>query len=204
MITIVDYGVGNLASVQNMLKKCDLPSQVTNDHAVLRKAVKIILPGVGAFDPAMQKLKESGLDETVQECAQKGTPILGICLGAQLLMDRSEEGVLPGLSLIQGTCKRFDSHQIAPLRTPHMGWSDVNFAEPKHPLAVFQEQPRFYFTHSYYLNSQRPEQKLATSVYGHEFTCAVFDKNIMGVQFHPEKSHKFGAQLLRNFANMEL
>jgi imidazole glycerol-phosphate synthase subunit HisH len=204
MITIVDYGVGHLASVQNMLKKCDLASQVTNDHAILRKADKIILPGVGAFNPAMQKLKETGLDKTVHECAQRGTPILGICLGAQLLLDRSEEGELPGLSLIEGTCRRFDSSMIAPLRTPHMGWSDVNFAVPGHPLALFNEQPRFYFTHSYYLNPAHPEQKLASSFYGHEFTCAVFNKNIMGVQFHPEKSHKFGAQMLRNFASMEI
>lgn len=203
MITIIDYGVGNLASVQNMLKKCGVASQVSKDPKEILKSAKLILPGVGAYDSAMQKINETGLDAVIKESARKGKLILGICLGAQLLLERSEEGILPGLSLINGRCIRFDEQSIAPLRVPHMGWSNVVFVKSSHPLARFKEtEPRFYFTHSYYLQCQNPDQILATSDYGQQFSCGIEHDNVMGVQFHPEKSHTFGGQLLMNFANM--
>ncbi|MFZ2905947.1 MAG: imidazole glycerol phosphate synthase subunit HisH [Cyclobacteriaceae bacterium] len=201
MITIIDYSVGNLASVQNMLKKCGIESRVTSDPEKIRQADKLILPGVGAFDAAMQKINERGLQDAIQEASKKGTFILGICLGAQLLLEASEEGNLSGLSLIPGKCKKFDAQQIAPLRVPHMGWSEVSFLT-NNPITKFEEQPRFYFTHSFYINCHNPANRLAVSFYGHEFTCGVICENVMGLQFHPEKSHKFGARLFTNFAAM--
>lgn len=201
MITVIDYGVGNLASVQNMLKKCGVESQVTSDPEKIRQADKVILPGVGAFDAAMQKIIDRRLDEAIQETSKRGALILGICLGAQLLLEASEEGNLGGLSLVKGKCKKFDVQQIAPLRVPHVGWSEVNFVTQS-PIAKFEEQPRFYFTHSYYMNCNNPADRLATCLYGHEFTCGVIRENVMGLQFHPEKSHKFGARLFTNFAAM--
>jgi glutamine amidotransferase len=201
MITVIDYGVGNLASVQNMLKKCGVESQITSDAEKIIRADKLILPGVGAFDPAMQKINELSLQVPILEASKRGIFILGICLGAQLLLEASEEGTLNGLSMIKGTCKKIDVQQIAPLRVPHMGWSEVNFVVGS-PIAKFEEQPRFYFTHSYYMNCDNPTEKLATCFYGHEFTCGVIHENVMGLQFHPEKSHKFGSRLFTNFAAM--
>jgi imidazole glycerol-phosphate synthase subunit HisH len=203
MITIIDYGVGNLASVRNMLKKCGIDSRFASDPTEILSADKLILPGVGAFDAAMQKILDSNLSEPIVEAAKKGTMILGICLGAQLLMERSEEGALSGLSLIAGECKKFDPLSISPLRVPHMGWSDIVFRKPSHPLSHFEHQaPRFYFAHSYYLKCKNENDILAKASYGIEFTCGVVRENIMGVQFHPEKSHFFGASLLNNFAKM--
>jgi glutamine amidotransferase len=203
MITIIDYGLGNLASIQNMLGKCGFSSQISRNPDVIRKATKLILPGVGAFDSAMKKINEAAFDSVIKEVASSGRHILGICLGAQLLMQDSEEGTVSGLSLIKGNCKKFNEKLISPLRVPHMGWSDVKFVKPTHPLTRFNEmEPRFYFTHSYYLHCYDPVNILASSTYGHEFTCCAVQDNIMGVQFHPEKSHAFGAQLLTNFARM--
>jgi glutamine amidotransferase len=203
MVTIIDYGVGNLASVQNMLKRCGVDSQISNNSEVILRSSKLILPGVGAYDAAMEKINELGLYSVIREAAYNGIDMLGICLGAQLLLEGSEEGILNGLSLIKGKCKKFNEHAIAPLRVPHMGWNDVHFVAVSHPLAYYEEaDTRFYFTHSYYLHCNNQENILATSFYGHEFTCGIVDKNIMGVQFHPEKSHIFGKQLLTNFINM--
>jgi glutamine amidotransferase len=203
MITIIDYGVGNLSSIENMLRKVGVLSKVSKDPDEIIRSTKLILPGVGAFDTAMKKINDQGLYTAIREVASNGIFILGICLGAQLLMERSEEGVLQGLSLVKGRCKKFDEMVIAPLRIPHMGWSDVHFVNQSHPLAKFEEtMPRFYFTHSFHLQCDDPTNKLATARYGHEFTCGVVKENVMGVQFHPEKSHKFGAQLLSNFAAM--
>lgn len=202
MVTIIDYGVGNLASVQNMLKRCGVDSQISNNSEVILRSTKLILPGVGAYDAAMEKINELGLYSVIREAASNGIDILGICLGAQLLLEGSEEGRLSGLSLIKGKCKKFNEQLIAPLRVPHMGWSDVRFIATSHPLATFDEiNPRFYFTHSYHLHCDNPENILATSFYGHEFTCGIVNKNVVGLQFHPEKSHIFGRKLLTNFTN---
>jgi len=203
MVTIIDYGVGNLASVQNMLKRCGFASQISKNPDEILRSTKLILPGVGAYDSAMEKINEYGLFSVIREAASNGINILGICLGAQLLLEGSEEGILSGLSLIKGTCKKFDEQTIAPLRVPHMGWSDVQFVATSHPVAFYGEaNPRFYFTHSYYLHCDNPENILATSFYGREFTCGIVNNNIVGVQFHPEKSHIFGRQLLTNFATL--
>jgi imidazole glycerol-phosphate synthase subunit HisH len=202
MVTIVDYGVGNINSIQNMLKKCGVESKITNKTDELYAAEKIILPGVGAFDAAMERLNASGLDETIKACADKNIPILGICLGAQLLMESSEEGILPGLGLIQGDCRKFDVQKLAPLRVPHMGWEDVTFTK-KGGLCDFEGTPRFYFVHSYYIECKKTDNILGEAVYGHRFTCAVHSGTVSGVQFHPEKSHKFGEKLLSNFSRLQ-
>jgi len=203
MITIIDYGVGNLASVQNMLRKCGFESRFTSNAEEIINSSKLILPGVGAYDAAMQRIIDLGLDSSIKQAAKNNAIILGVCLGAQLLFEGSDEGVLSGLSLIKGRCKKFDVQTIAPLRVPHMGWSDVNFLQSSHPLADFEANySRFYFAHSYYFMCEDSEDILANCTYGHPFTCAVSRKNVSGVQFHPEKSHTFGARLLTNFAKM--
>jgi glutamine amidotransferase len=200
MITIVDYGIGNVASVANMLAKNGAESLLTSDAQKIRSAEKLLLPGVGAFDTAMQKLNDLSLIESIREFAQQEKPLLGICLGAQLLMQSSEEGVLQGLGLIKGICKQFGD--ISPLRVPHMSWSEVAFTI-NHPLFSFEDQePRFYFTHSYYMACTDETDIAGTATYGKTFTCAVRHQNIFGVQFHPEKSHRFGARLLQNFASL--
>jgi glutamine amidotransferase len=202
MITIIDYGVGNLASVQNMLKKNGFDSLLTNDPKKISMASKLILPGVGAYDSAMKKINAIDLKPAILEAAHKGTFVLGICLGSQILFDGSDEGVLSGLSLIKGSCKKFDADAITPLRVPHMGWSDVTFTVD-HPLFNFDNlEPRFYFTHSYHFICANEKNVAGTAVYGKQFTCAVMHENIFGVQFHPEKSHRFGSRLLQNFASL--
>jgi imidazole glycerol-phosphate synthase subunit HisH len=199
MITIIDYGVGNVNSIQNMLRKLGAESEVTNDPEKIRDSKKIILPGVGAYDTAMHRLNELGLVDEIIGRVKGGVPLLGICLGAQLLLNGSEEGKLPGLGVIRGMCKKFKQEDVAPLRVPHMGWSEVALRYD-HPLTRFDLPfPRFYFVHSYYMQCEQPEQVLATARYGVSFASAIHRDNIYGVQFHPEKSHKFGERLLSNF-----
>lgn len=200
MITIVDYGIGNLASVANMLHKNGHESQLTKNEATILSSSKLILPGVGAFDTAMRTLHDLNLITCIKQYAATGKPLLGICLGAQLLMNSSEEGQLPGLGLVKGTCKHFGD--IRPLRVPHMNWAEVTFTS-RHPLFHFNDaEPRFYFTHSYHIVCEDESDVAGTAVYGKTFTCAVQHNNVFGVQFHPEKSHRFGAQLLQNFASL--
>lgn len=200
MIIIVDYGVGNLNSVQNMLRKSKADSIISNDAQEILNAERIILPGVGAFDSAMQKLNDMKLADVIKTRARNGGKILGICLGAQLLLNGSDEGKLPGLGLINGWCRKFDAAQIAPLKVPHMGWTEIKFTKPNDLSVALEVNPRFYFVHSYHMTCETREDVLATSVYGHEFVCAVNRRNVSGVQFHPEKSHQFGVRLLANFA----
>ncbi len=200
MITIVDYGIGNVASIQNMLQRVGVNSICSSDPGVILEATRLILPGVGAFDAAMARLNELALTAVIRQYADTGKPLLGICLGAQLLMEGSEEGKANGIGLLRGTCRLF--RDIHPLRVPHMSWSEVEVKRP-HPLFPTQEyHPRFYFVHSYYIDCADPNDSLATAVYGHPFTAAVARGHIWGVQFHPEKSHKFGFALLRNFAEV--
>jgi glutamine amidotransferase len=198
MISIVDYGVGNIASVRNMLSKIGVDSQATSDTQTICNSSKLILPGVGSFNAAMQQLNDLNLTQTIRDFASTGKPLLGICLGAQLLLDSSEEGELSGLKLISGTCVKFKEGD---LKVPHMGWGDVKFTKP-HPLNTFDYDPRFYFVHSYHMKCDQPEDVLGVTQYGHEFTSAISYNNIMGVQFHPEKSHRFGMQLLKNFTDL--
>jgi glutamine amidotransferase len=205
MIAIINYGVGNLGSIQNMLKKVGHTDNViTNNPDEINKADKLILPGVGAFDAGMQKIKESGLLDVLNYNAlEVKKPVLGICLGMQLLGKGSEEGVLPGLGWIDAYTRRFQfSEEWAHLKIPHMGWNEVKPAKD-HPLIKDLPVPsRFYFVHSYYVKCANEADALMRCHYGIDFTCSVQHENIMGVQFHAEKSHKFGMQLLKNFAEL--
>ena len=198
MIAIIDYGLGNLGSVANMLKVIGEKSKITNDVDTIKAADGIILPGVGAFDAGMEKLNELGLSEAIKSEAKAGKPILGICLGMQLLGNGSEEGTLPGLSLIPFKCKRFCFND-SPLKIPHMGW-DIVEIKAKHPiLKGFDGIQRFYFVHSYHAVCEESDDVLLTCDYGYSFAAAVARNNVIGVQFHPEKSHDFGLALLKNF-----
>ena len=201
MIAILDYGLGNLGSISNMLKVIGEKSKITNDVEIIRKSDGIILPGVGAFDAGMSKLNDTGLTEVIKEEARKGKPILGICLGMQLLGNKSEEGKMPGLSLIPFECKKFNFDDKS-LKIPHMGWDIVDFKK-QHPLLEgLTGQQRYYFVHSYYAVCENSDNILMTCDYGIEFACSVVKDNVMGVQFHPEKSHDFGLALLTNFVNI--
>lgn len=207
MIVIVDSGLGNVGSILNMLKKAGAQAVVSSDAATLRQADKLILPGVGAFDNGMRQLAARGLVEPLcQSVLGAGVPLLGICLGMQLLTVGSEEGNLPGLGWLDATTKRFSfqSEGATPaLRVPHMGWSEVVVEGEPALFDGLAEDARFYFVHSYYVECHDSCRVLARATYGHDFTAAVAKGNILGVQFHPEKSHKFGMRLLANFAAMD-
>ena len=201
MIAILDYGLGNLGSISNMLKVIGEKSKITNDHDTIRNSDGIILPGVGAFDAGMNRLNESGLTDVIKSEAGSGKPVLGICLGMQLLGNRSEEGTLPGLSLIPFECRKFYFEDKS-LKIPHMGWDIVDF-KMQHPiLEGLEGQQRYYFVHSYYAVCENKDNVLMTCDYGIEFACSVVKDNVIGVQFHPEKSHDFGLALLSNFVNI--
>lgn len=201
MITIVDYGMGNLSSIQNMLNRIGQESLITDRVEELSKADKIILPGVGAFDSAVQSIHNKGIWEILNHKAlTERIPILGICLGMQLFANNSEEGTQQGLGWIDAEVKKFRFNSSIKLKIPHMGWNDVSPIKPEHSLfKKALSQQRFYFVHGYHIVCQSKIDTIATAHYGYEFTCAVAKGNIMGVQFHPEKSHTFGMNLLQNF-----
>ncbi|NOT76626.1 MAG: imidazole glycerol phosphate synthase subunit HisH [Cyclobacteriaceae bacterium] len=202
MLTIIDYGVGNLASMQNMLKKIGVPSVISSDETVIGKASKIILPGVGAFDTCVAKLTSSGLLPVLNDKAiQEKVPVLGVCVGMQLLMEGSDEGQLPGLGWIKGRIIKFNQKLIpAGLKIPHMGWTDVVPAKESKLFKEMYDHPRFYFVHSYHPSLADSSDALVHAEYGYQFVAGMERGNIAGVQFHPEKSHKFGMKLLANFA----
>lgn len=201
MLTIVDYGVGNLASIKNMLKKLGLEALISSSPDDIAAADKLILPGVGAFDTCAEKLQQSGLQQLLdKKVLQEGTPVLGVCVGMQLLSEGSEEGVLPGLGWIPGKVIKFRQEKLpAGFKIPHMGWTEVTSAKPSRLLENMYAEPRFYFVHSYHYDSSSKTDILLEAGYGYTFTAAVEHRNIIGVQFHPEKSHKFGMRLLENF-----
>lgn len=204
MIIIIDYGMGNIGSIHNMIRKFGTPAEISDDPAEILKADKLILPGVGAFDHGMTNLSERGLIPVLNKRVwEEKCPFLGICLGMQLITRSSEEGKLPGLGWIDGRTRRFQFHPgVGNLKIPHMGWNEVK------PLAVaplflgFNEVPRFYFVHTYHVCCEDPADILALTSYGYDFVSAVKHGNIMGTQFHPEKSHKFGMRLLKNFVGL--
>lgn len=205
MIVIIDYGMGNLGSIQNMLSRVGARETIVSSHPdVISKAEKLILPGVGAFDTAIDRLRSGGFIELLAHKAGiEKVPVLGICLGMQLLFERSEEGRLEGLGWIEGEVRRFNFESNKEvLRIPHMGWNIV-VQNKQSPIFVemFPEN-RFYFVHSYHAVCRNSEDVLMQTNYGHDFTSAVQRDNIFGVQFHPEKSHKFGKKLLENFARL--
>jgi imidazole glycerol-phosphate synthase subunit HisH len=204
LITIIDYDAGNLRSISNMLRVLGVRSQFTRDPLLLSRADKLILPGVGHFDYGMTQLKQSGLIPVLNELVlEKRVPILGICLGAQLLTRGSDEGSEPGLGWIEAETIRFDRSMLGSnLRVPHMGWADTEFAS-SHPLfRGFNETPRFYYVHSFHLSCDSPETEFSWATHGYRFVSGIGRDNIWGVQFHPEKSHRFGKQLLKNFAEL--
>lgn len=203
MIVIIDYGMGNVGSILNMLRRIGAGAKVSGDPGEIDKADKLILPGVGAFDLGMANLSERGLIPGLnKKVLEQKCPVLGICLGMQLLSRKSEEGVLPGLGWIDAATRRFRfDEKNAHLKIPHMGWALVKSMNGGKPLFDgFDTELRFYFVHSYHVCCSRPEDILGTSFHGCEFTAAVKRENVMGTQFHPEKSHKFGMRVLRNFA----
>ena len=204
MITIIDYGLGNIQAFVNVFKQLHIPVVVAQNADELLHASKIILPGVGAFDHAMKKLNDSGMRQVLDELVlNKKIPVLGICVGMQMLADSSDEGKLLGLGWIKGHVRNLNSKTgVVDLPLPHMGWNDVSPTSNIHLLCDFKVDTRFYFLHSYFFECQNSEDSIATSSYGIEFTCAIAKDNILGVQFHPEKSHHFGVNLLRNFAEL--
>ena len=202
MITILHYGMGNLGSILNMLKRIGVAAEVCERPEELAKASKLLLPGVGAFDAAMQRINGiKGLREALdRKVLEEKTPILGICLGMQLLTLSSEEGQLPGLGYIPGLTLRFPTS--ADLKVPHMGWNLIQEVKTNPLTANLPEEPRFYFVHSYYVKVQDPAHRVATVHYGLDFDAVIQKDHILGAQFHPEKSHRFGMQLLKNFAEI--
>jgi len=205
MITIIDYGLGNIVAFVNLFKRLNIPVSAARTADELKGAEKIILPGVGAFDQAMQLLDQSGMRPTLDELVlDKRKPVLGICVGMQILGNSSDEGVLSGLGWIQGQVRKLKPAEAGDrLRLPHMGWNDVH-PVVKNPLFnQLESDAQFYFLHSYYVQCEENADVLATSSYGIDFSCAVNSRNIYGVQFHPEKSHHYGTRLLKNFAELQ-
>lgn len=201
MIVIVNYGVGNLASVSNMLRKAGGDVRVSQDPGEIRAADKLLLPGIGHFDYGMKMLNASGLREALDRFAlELRRPVLGICLGAQILGKGSEEGVSPGLGWIDMTCHRFD--MVPGIRVPHMGWNQIVSKKASPLLEQMREEARFYFVHSYRMQCADHNDVLATAMYGMEFTCAVQHENIFGTQFHPEKSLRDGLALMQAFVEL--
>lgn len=200
-IVVIDYGMGNLGSIANMLKYLGANAIISADKAVIEKADKLILPGVGHFDRAMQNIHQLGFIELIQQkVLSEKVPIMGICLGMQLLCNSSEEGADKGLGFVDANVVKFNFDKSQNLKVPHMGWNKVALAKPDSLITRgLSEEARFYFVHSYYVTCNSSEDILTKSTYGHEFVSSFEKNNIVGVQFHPEKSHKFGITLFRNF-----
>ena len=204
MITIIDYGAGNLRSVQNMLRHVGAEATIASTSAEIEKASKLILPGVGHFDFGMKNLASCGLLDVLHDKAlNQQTPFLGICLGAQLLTRRSEEGDLPGLGWIAADTRRFDTSRLDDsLRVPHMGWAETEYQSENPFVQETGEKPRYYYVHSYHIVCDRQEDELCHATHGYRFTAGVQRDNIAGVQFHPEKSHRFGSAFLKKFVDL--
>lgn len=202
MISVIDYGVGNLGSILNMFRKIGVPAQLITTPEQVLQADKLLLPGVGAFDHAMRELAARELIAPIkQQALERRTPMLGICLGMQLLGTGSDEGELPGLDLIPARSRLFKFAQ-ANLKVPHMGWNLIYPQKCSPLLENLTHDARFYFVHSYRVECARTEDSLAETDYGGRFSSMIQRDNIMGSQFHPEKSHRFGMTLLKNFAGI--
>lgn len=202
MIAIIDYGVGNLASVQNAFRKVGFPSLITSEPEQILKADKVVLPGVGSFADGMDSLHQMGLTEVIYEVVKKEIPLLGICLGMQMLFSTSEEaGLHRGMELIPGKVRRFQLDSS--YKVPHMGWNTIRIAGSSRLFHDVYPGSYVYFVHSFYTEPEDPQVKAAISDYGIEFTCAVEKGNIFGTQFHPEKSGEVGLKILRNFGELK-
>ncbi len=199
VIAVVDYDMGNLHSACKGLEKAGARTKVTDSPAVIERADAVVLPGVGAFDPAVQHLRSRGLEEPIKQAINSGKPFLGICLGLQILFEGSEEGTEPGLGIVAGTVRRFRSEPG--ITIPHMGWNHLDFTQPDSPLwQQLSGKPQVYFVHSYYVDPVDPNIRAATVTHGSQtVTAAIAQGNLMAVQFHPEKSSTTGLQILSNF-----
>jgi glutamine amidotransferase len=204
MITIIDYGVGNINAFVNVYKRVNVPTKIAKTAADLEGAHKLILPGVGHFDHAMSELIQSGMREKLDELVMvKKVPVIGICVGMQMMGNSSDEGKMEGLKWIDASIKKFDEAKIQQVtRLPHMGWNDVNPVVSNPLFEGLEKNALFYFLHSYYFECNNTVDILATSEYGGQFTCAAHHDNVYGIQFHPEKSHHYGEILLHNFAKL--
>jgi len=201
MIAIIDYGLGNISAFKNLYESIDVPVIVAKSKEDLQNVSKIILPGVGAFDYAMEKLHASGMKETLDYLVlEKKIPVIGICVGMQILAKTSEEGSKEGLGWINAEVRKLPLKPNFPV--PHMGWNTVVPANCSSLFNGLEDDSKFYFLHSYYFFCHDSNNSIATSEYGNEFCCAVQSDNIMGVQFHPEKSHSYGVMLLSNFSKI--
>lgn len=203
--TVVSCGIGNVGAIPNMLRRVGESCVIAETVEQIRAGQRIILPGVGSFNAAMRRIRDSGLMEVLDEMVrQRGVPILGICLGMQLMSQGSEEDDAgqrePGFGWIKGRCLRFKpAHSEQKLRIPQMGWNLVSVRRPSPLFDGFDDDSRFYFAHSYYMECDVPDDVVTTTDYGCTFASAVQHENVMGVQFHPEKSHRFGLRLFENF-----
>ncbi len=202
-IAIIDYGMGNLRSVQKALEWVGAPCVVTRDAAQIARAPGVVLPGVGAFGACMDNLRAFDLVDTVRAVVERGTPFLGICLGLQLLFDESEEfGPVPGLGLLRGRCVRFRDRGDADFRIPHMGWNQVRKQQAPAHLEGVDDGAYVYFVHSYYVEPRDPSVIASTTDYGGEFVSSIARDNVFACQFHPEKSQAIGLRILRNFGRV--
>lgn len=204
MITLIDYGVGNIFAFQNVYKRLDIQTKIAKTTQDLEDAEKLILPGVGAFDYAMNQLNKSGMRQKLDELVlDKKIPVIGICVGMQMMGNRSDEGSMEGLKWIDADIVKFDENLIKHrTKLPHMGWNDVKPIKD-HPLFKgLEDNAIFYFLHSFYFKCNNLEDSIALSDYGISFTSATNYKNVYGIQFHPEKSHQYGEKLLHNFAKL--
>jgi imidazole glycerol-phosphate synthase subunit HisH len=199
-VGILDYGSGNIGSLHNMFRKLDIVAHVVRTAAELAGESRLVLPGVGAFDHAMRELETLALIKPLTEYVASGKPLLGICLGMQLLVDSSEEGELSGLGFIGGHCKRLETMSVSGLRVPQMGWNSIAVCQDSILFHDLEEESRFYFAHSYFVECSEASSVLAATTYGSDFASVIARDNVMGVQFHPEKSHIFGMRLLESWS----
>lgn len=204
MITIINYGLGNIQAFVNIYKRLNIPVKIASDASDLKEVEKIILPGVGAFDWAMTRLNESGMRSRLDEwVVEKKCPVLGVCVGMQMMAKNSDEGVLDGLGWVDANVKKFKKESFThKTHLPHMGWNDVLLLKNTCLFKGFEQNARFYFLHSYYFEPHNPEDVLTVTDYNGSFTSAIRAGNVFGVQFHPEKSHQWGIHLLKNFAEL--
>jgi imidazole glycerol-phosphate synthase subunit HisH len=202
MIDVLDYGLGNIKSIIRMLQKAGAPAKSISTPDEVHRSTKMILPGVGHFDSGMAHIKKCGLQAPLRiKVMEEKIPILGICLGMQLLCLHSEEGVLPGLGFVEADVRSFDTNTEHKLKVPNMGWNTLNIVKDNNILCNNMES-KFYFVHSYYVQCRISSNILATAFYGDDFVAAFQSENIYGVQFHPEKSHKYGLNVMKRFSEL--